>query len=289
MRCRSLKMWLWGLLFLWVALTSALAGNPEGCLSGNCPRPSLNPYPETGLWFDPNEPGTGFVFEVQGGILAGFYFGYDAVGESQWYLISGTLMSVEDDNSIQWRLTAPALLYTGGRAITEPYVPLGPPISIGEITIDFSSRNRGAFSINGSPSFPIQSFSYGSSLHDIFQESGYKVPDIEGQWVLVYTERSTETTFGLKWAQSSLVVRIESHLTNENASFALVQYLLPEVLILGNIECVAEAAVLCSIDVSNPPMEPLEFTMPLESLSDDYFYAVGENGDTLEGLRLNYD
>src|SRR5690554_2023153 len=57
-------------------------------VSGLPPEPIANavPYPETGLWYNPDESGSGFDLEFQNGIMAGHYFGYDANGEPEWYL-----------------------------------------------------------------------------------------------------------------------------------------------------------------------------------------------------------
>lgn len=76
----------------------------EPCLSGDfCPRDTTDAYPETGLWFDPSEPGSGFMFEIQNRTLAGYYFGYDESGKPAWHLISGQLIVAENE-SAAWHL-----------------------------------------------------------------------------------------------------------------------------------------------------------------------------------------
>lgn len=42
--------------------------------------------PETGVWWNASEGGSGFTFEVQGNLLLMSSYGYDAAGRAQWYV-----------------------------------------------------------------------------------------------------------------------------------------------------------------------------------------------------------
>jgi hypothetical protein len=53
------------LLLMGGTLVQADGGVP--CL--DCPEFHFKPYPEAGIWYTRSEPGSGFMFEVQGGIL----------------------------------------------------------------------------------------------------------------------------------------------------------------------------------------------------------------------------
>jgi len=47
--------------------------------------------PAIGLWWNPDEAGTGYNFDVKHGVLVVTVFTYDAAGHSEWYLAFGPL------------------------------------------------------------------------------------------------------------------------------------------------------------------------------------------------------
>ena len=67
--------WLIVVLALGVVPVSPAQTNLEGATFT-----STQPWPESGPWFDPSDPGSGFFWEVQNGTLVGAYFGFDKDG-----------------------------------------------------------------------------------------------------------------------------------------------------------------------------------------------------------------
>lgn len=65
-------------------------------IPGSTPQPGgdaapLAFTPVTGLWWNPNESGTGYNIQVQGGVLVVTMYSYVAGGEPVWYLVVGAL------------------------------------------------------------------------------------------------------------------------------------------------------------------------------------------------------
>ena len=61
------------------------------------------PFPETGSWYNPDQSGSGINFEIQNGVLAGYYYGYDVNGLPEWQLFTGPLVRSEQQG-LQWEL-----------------------------------------------------------------------------------------------------------------------------------------------------------------------------------------
>jgi hypothetical protein len=67
-------------------LATNFAGNSASVVS--TPTPIT---PAIGLWWNPDEPGSGYTFDVKHGTLVVTVYTYDATGHSEWYLASGPL------------------------------------------------------------------------------------------------------------------------------------------------------------------------------------------------------
>jgi hypothetical protein len=88
--------------------------------------------PAVGLWWNPNESGTGYNFDVKHGVLVVTVFAYEANGNAAWYLASGPIVN----NAF----TAPLDKYRGGQCVTCPYTNPGPPVgNDGTLSITFTS------------------------------------------------------------------------------------------------------------------------------------------------------
>jgi hypothetical protein len=68
--------------------------------------------PAVGLWWNPDESGTGYNLDVKHGVLVVTVFTYEAGGHSEWYLAAGPLT----DNGTKW--TATLDKYRGGQCIS---------------------------------------------------------------------------------------------------------------------------------------------------------------------------
>jgi hypothetical protein len=99
--------------------------------------------PAVGLWWNPNESGSGYNFDVKHGVLVVTVFTYEATGHSEWYLAAGPLTN----NGTTFSGTLDK--YRGGQCISCPYngLPTGPIGNDGIMTILFSSATSATVSL----------------------------------------------------------------------------------------------------------------------------------------------
>jgi hypothetical protein len=145
------------------------------------------PAIETGNWFNPNDPGTGFSLEAQNGIVAGTYFGYENDGDPIWVNFAGLLEEDEADSSML-RLTADLYAYENGQCIINCLDDSSNSNReldvVGTITLEFSDRDRGQFSVNGGEFQPIEAFIFGVDTLLVSEDvPEFRVPDLSGDWV----------------------------------------------------------------------------------------------------------
>jgi hypothetical protein len=97
------------------------------------PPPAL--VPQVGLWWNPNESGTGYALDYKHGVLVVTIYSFSVNGAPQWYLAAGPLEG--------YTFTATLDKYVGGQCIACTYS--GSPSSVGNdgaITITFSSPTQ---------------------------------------------------------------------------------------------------------------------------------------------------
>ncbi len=93
------------------------------------------PYPESGFWWNPAEPGTGVVLEVQGNMMMIGLLDYDAAGRSRWtYAVADMIFGL--------LFVAPILDVAAGPPDGETWRPVGGVIGGQTITVEVKSRTR---------------------------------------------------------------------------------------------------------------------------------------------------
>ncbi|MEP7044406.1 MAG: hypothetical protein ABI843_15180 [Dokdonella sp.] len=108
--------------------------------------------PKTGIWWNPDESGRGYVLEVSGLTLVAAVYAYDQAGNALWYLASGSLTNNGAD------FQAPLYKYAGGQCITCDYTPAVPNGDDGTISIQFSSNTAGVVTLPGGRQVNIRPF-----------------------------------------------------------------------------------------------------------------------------------
>jgi hypothetical protein len=107
--------------------------------------------PQIGVWWNPNESGTGYNFDIKHGTIVITIFTYEAnTGHSEWYLSSGAMT----DNNTKYTGTLDK--YRNGQCISCPYVM---PTNIGNdgtISITFTSATSAVLSLPGNRSTNIE-------------------------------------------------------------------------------------------------------------------------------------
>jgi hypothetical protein len=105
--------------------------------------------PQVGLWWNPDESGSGYALDYKHGVLVVTIYSYKTDGSAQWYLSSGPVV----DNVF----TASLDKYTNGQCISCSYTgrPSG-PTSEGTMTITFTSPSSATVRLPGGRVFQIQ-------------------------------------------------------------------------------------------------------------------------------------
>jgi hypothetical protein len=102
--------------------------------------------PTVGLWWNPDESGSGYNFDVKHGVLVVTIFTYDGAGHSEWYLAAGPLT----DNGTKFSATLDK--YRGGQCVAAGcvYRNPGPPAgNDGSISITFTSATSATVTLPG--------------------------------------------------------------------------------------------------------------------------------------------
>jgi hypothetical protein len=111
------------------------------------PPPPTEITPQIGLWWNPNESGSGYAFDVKHGVLVATIYSYTAAGPPIWYLANGAITN----NSV----TAALQKYTGGQCISCAYKAPLVNGSDGSVTITFTSETSATMTLPGRAPFQI--------------------------------------------------------------------------------------------------------------------------------------
>ena len=106
--------------------------------------------PVPGVWWNKNEPGSGFGLDYENGTLLAEVYSYVAGGASQWYLAAGPLA-----NNV---FTATLDKYTGGQCVSCAYKAPSLSSNDGTITITFTSATTATADLPGGRHIQIERF-----------------------------------------------------------------------------------------------------------------------------------
>ena len=100
--------------------------------------------PRAGVWWNPNESGSGYIFDTRNGVLVITVFTYETgTGHSEWYLSSGPLT----DNGTKYVGTLDK--YRNGQCISCAYVLPTQTGNDGQISVTFTSATSATLSLPG--------------------------------------------------------------------------------------------------------------------------------------------
>ncbi len=179
------------LLISFSSLALAQEGPTVPCV--DCEILDMSPYPESGLWYNPQQSGSGLNLEVQGGRLAGYYYGYDQDGDPEWRLFSGELLPSELPG-VQWELSATLLRFSGGNCVGCDHV--APEYTeTDSVKLEFSQRNALSIAIGEHAPQNFVPLTFGTRVKTFFPDyTEYRMPDFdEPAQFLVYTRVDTAT------------------------------------------------------------------------------------------------
>lgn len=107
--------------------------------------------PQTGWWFNPNQPGTGLFIEVQNGWVFLTTQVYDSTGQASWTIATGAMSGSSFSGSLD--------TYCCGQTLTGPYQPNQKTGSLGTISLTFTDDQHGTMTWP-SGTVPIQRLSF---------------------------------------------------------------------------------------------------------------------------------
>ncbi|WP_223787669.1 hypothetical protein [Marinicella meishanensis] len=261
-----------------------------------CPDCAINtvkPTPYEGAWFNPEQSGSGFLFQVQNDRLLGFYFGYDEDGDDDWALFSGQLQDASEDGAL-WRVTAPLEQFSGGACLNCPHQVPTQNIDMGSIEVVFNRLAHASFSVNGGAVQNIVPLYFGFPFESYFSEqTSFATPELEGWWS-IFIDAASSDNAPEPYTFTNFLVHVSlGRFDNEgrlgfNANYYPTP---PELVRIGSIDCFLKEVNMntqptCEFSIA---ILSIEFNIDLANISSDRIYGESENGDVLEMIRLSAD
>ena len=321
-----MKILLFGIVLILSSAALAEGTGPFAPQCPGCPEFDIRPFPHTGLWIDPERPGTGINIDVQDGIMAAFYYGYRDDGSPIWYVFSGHLEESDADDAY-WELEADLIEASNGEPVNGDY--RAPDLEVaGAIKVDIMQRHLLRFSIDGGPYRRMVPQVFGSHVVQPFApDANIHLPDfkdldleVEGQlpyapWIIAqYAPRGDSQTnpdgFS-RWGYALVFWRVYWGYVSVNPNNGVYSIIFddfnspPRVQMSGEIQCgpadeiggqnshpgVVGDDPLCHayIHPAAPGNDLRIYYMPLGDLGDRRFTAVSEDGWVMEGRRVRYD
>jgi hypothetical protein len=106
--------------------------------------------PVAGVWWDPNQSGSGYGLDYQNGMLVVQAYSYLPGGQAQWYLGAGKVNANVFTSTLD--------KYTGGQCVSCPYTPPTLVGNDGTMTITFTSATTATVAFPGGRQAQIQRY-----------------------------------------------------------------------------------------------------------------------------------
>lgn len=260
-----------------------------------CPDFTSLPLPQTGIWYNPEQSGTGFMLEVQNGRVAGYYFLFADDGEPEWLLLSGQLEE-SDSSEVVWILETDLKRFQGGACLNCAYDAPMPDASQGQVRFEFLQRNVAQFQVDDGPVQRIRSLAFGVPVSPAARPAtDYPVPELQGYWALSlmgdlgwrysggfeFLEIDQDPEFGFRVPIARPLVLPDGLVIDPP----------PPVEIVGELRCGSIGPIegpVCEIELDELSDDG-PFLMPLGNLGPSRFQAESENNRVLHAHRLEFD
>lgn len=287
------------LLALPAALLFAQEGPYVPCIG--CDERTQVTYPEPGHWYNPDQSGTGFNLEFQNGIMAGYYYGYDAEGKPEWYLVTNPLVRSET-SGVMWELEVEPQRFTGGNCMGCPYQSPSDSENLPAVKIEFLQRAYARLTLSDGSIQYMVPFMYGEAGEAFYTEqTPYTFPRLVDNpypslWTLVF-KPANGGEFE-PWKLSSAVFIINEGGIEPGGNFeGMLYYRIdlpvnpPEgIVVIGKILCDLHETLKepgCTLNISGSGIP--RFQLSIGNFTDSRIFGEAEDGSTIEGYRLNYD
>jgi hypothetical protein len=157
--------------------------------------------PDNGWWWNPDESGSGYSLEVQGGNLFVVGFMYDDAGRAVWYFSAGPMASPTTYHG-------DILQFAGGQTMGGAYHPPGSPTKVATLDIEFTAQDEADVTFTGVAAAAVAHAKTGGSRSNKWKPQFPKPPrfvypkSYVTYFVITSTLASSEGT--VKWAMSSI-------------------------------------------------------------------------------------
>lgn len=251
--------------------------------------------PVSGSWYNPQQSGSGYQFDIQNGIFLGYYYGYDASGEPIWRLFTGPLVESEEPG-IMWEITANLDKFTGGNAFNQPFQAPTAESTNDQITLKFPFKHYAHVSINEGEVQNIVPINFGVRTTKDFPESDQLFPELEGVWSYVLTINNDQQLFayfGHEFYISEKIIPPDDNGTKRISYSFLHSTFPPESVNFSNLDCINPVNIMTGMRevtcyINNQPLVGDRMVVAPGDIGHNYIFGQNENGDTFEAFRYNY-
>jgi hypothetical protein len=299
------------LLILCYLSVSAQQGPVAPCV--DCESLSKRTEPHNGMWYNPDQSGSGMTLDIQDGKLFGVVFGYDDDGKSRWWTFVNDL-SPSDEPNIMWTLNADLMQFENGNSFNNDYVFPTQTDYEGQISLKFTQKNHALYSINGGEEQNIVPIIFGvTKSRDFPEQTSFQFPELKGVWTLLYTLNpeignpiyAPYQPFN-NFSETIVIgnkIIADANQDGINETHYPVYYfyplIYPEYLLWGDITCqlISDDEIVspgCEFrkdyglfgnDPSNKPL----FKMKLGGLGAYRLFGEDQDGHTFEAIKISSD
>lgn len=124
----------------------------QSAFTSSTPPPVVPITPQLGMWWNPSESGTGYMFDQSGSTLIITTYSYTPAGAPQWYLVVGQV----SNNTFFGTLDK----YINGQCISCAYRNPSAEGNDGQMSITFTSPTTADMTLPGGRSFPIVKYQF---------------------------------------------------------------------------------------------------------------------------------
>jgi hypothetical protein len=285
---------------LWLGLAAAQAQSGPQIPCAGCDQRQQRALPTEGMWYNPEQSGTGFMIDVRNQHLGGTWYGYDETGKPTWLIFSAPLVPGETPE-VMWTVDADLVHFEGGNCANCPYQPPAANEVVGRIHLEFYQMSHASVKINDGEKQFVVPVTFGGLPRVQLGDTPYYLPDTYGQWLFVFKKK--DDAFGLpdaNWNYQSIVVDV-SHLRKSNVPpdrpYTAYLDLVPnpaEILVIGNFECYEPTetrAAYCELQFPsfNPTPENyyITYRIPLANMEEDKIFGETPEGDYFIAYKIN--
>ena len=289
------------------AVAQAESGPVVPC--DDCAGQQLFDAPSSGLWSNPDAPGTKLDIVMQDGLLIGTWYGHNADGSPQWYQFRGKLQRPAQAPHLL-RLAAPLERYESGACLGCTYRHPRKFLDAGQIVLEFDQRNHGTYAIGDGARTHIVPQVFGVPVAKEFSNiMHYDLPDLAGPWLLTFRVQDhfwpdytggREGTFTGSFDPKTVVNDSGGHPVFVQWQFSTLDSYTGDAYYVARVACgweepASDAALKCSFDIATlwdrfPEFQNKRFPLPYANIGAGRIVSQDpETGIRLEAFRLDYD